>query len=454
VSTPVTFSGFNNIDFNLVLTSIMQQASQPLTALQSRQSALQSQVTTYDTLASRVAALQASASSLGTIGNLSVMKGTSSDDSAVTVSAGTTAAAGQFDVVVTELARAQVTVSSSSSPDPDTTVVANGGTITIGGVAVSLAGDATLQQLADAINATSGITVSASVIKTGATSYKLALTSTLSGVANAFTIANALTGGSGVTFTDTDFDGTSGDSAADNAVSATDAALLVNNVAVTGSTNVFDNVITGVTLTARKKDPAATIQVTIEPDDEALKAKVESFVKAYNDLTAFVDDQRAASVRGDARSIGREPVLRQLHNSLRTELIGAHGSGAYTRLAEIGVTFNRTGQLELDATAFAAAVAQDGASVKTLFAGTGGVFPAVDLLLDEYAQADGFIPTSQSRIEQQIDAMDAQIVAMQARLALQRESLQRQFIEADLAMSRLRDQSGALSALGGGFGAF
>ena len=50
------------------------------------------------------------------------------------------------------------------------------------------------------------------------------------GAANAFTITNALTGGTGVTFTDTDHDGMSGDSAADNAVEATDASLLVNNI--------------------------------------------------------------------------------------------------------------------------------------------------------------------------------------------------------------------------------
>ena len=55
-STPITFSGFNEIDFNLVLNAVMQQASQPLVAIQSRQTALRSQVTTFDLLANRVLA--------------------------------------------------------------------------------------------------------------------------------------------------------------------------------------------------------------------------------------------------------------------------------------------------------------------------------------------------------------------------------------------------------------
>jgi hypothetical protein len=46
--------------------------------------------------------------------------------------------------------------------------------------------------------------------------------------------------------------------------------------------------------------------------------------------------------------------------------------------------------------------------------------------------------------------MDGQILSMQNRLALQRDALQRQFTEADAAMSRLKSQSSALSGIGGG----
>ena len=48
MGSPITLSGFNSIDFNLILTSIMTQESQPLTALQSRQSALKSRASTFD----------------------------------------------------------------------------------------------------------------------------------------------------------------------------------------------------------------------------------------------------------------------------------------------------------------------------------------------------------------------------------------------------------------------
>ena len=48
MSSPVTFSGFNNIDFNTVVNSLMAQASVPLTNLQTDQKNLQTRVTALD----------------------------------------------------------------------------------------------------------------------------------------------------------------------------------------------------------------------------------------------------------------------------------------------------------------------------------------------------------------------------------------------------------------------
>ena len=221
MSSPITFSGFNNIDFNQILNALMQQASAPLTALQDRQKALRSQATGFDTLKTSVASLRSAADELGSMSSLSTVAGTSSD-SAVSVSTRNDAQPGHYDVVVTQLARAQVTASTSSAPDADTTIVASGGSLTIGGVEVAVTGDVTLQGLSDLINGTENIGVRAAVIHTGPTSYRLVLTSLETGAASAFTVTNGLTGGSDVTF-------------GANAVDASDASILINNIAATSA---------------------------------------------------------------------------------------------------------------------------------------------------------------------------------------------------------------------------
>jgi hypothetical protein len=106
---------------------------------------------------------------------------------------------------------------------------------------------------------------------------------------------------------------------------------------------------------------------------------------------------------------------------MRSALVGAHGTGTLTRLAEAGIEFTSSGQLKLNGSVFDAAITEGSADVRELFGGTAGAFPDVEALLDLYQQVDGFIPAGKKRLEAQIATMSSQIDAMQRRLAIQRE---------------------------------
>ncbi len=438
MGSPVTLSGFNSIDFNLILTSIMTQESQPLTALQSRQSALKSRASTFDQLTAKVAALQQAAGTL-TGATLATYTASSNDSAAVGVSAGAAALPGRYDVVVSQLARAQVTASATTAPDADTTVVASGGTITIGDVTVTLSGATTLRQLADAINQSSDPPARATVVQTGPASFRLVLTARDTGAANAFTVTNGLTGGAGISF-------------ADNAVEAADAAFTVNNIPVTSATNVVDSAVPGVTLTLYRQDPAKTVVVDVADDTEGLKTRIGGFITAYNDLVQFANDQTRAAGTGDQTSIGRDPLLRQLRNQLRAALSSEYATGgALTALAQAGVELTRTGTLELNTARLDEALAGGTAALAALFTGTSGnpgVFAGLDGLLDGYTQGDGLLPGARRQLTEQAARFDAQIVAMQDRLALRRAALQREFIAADQAMTMLKSQTSSLAQFG------
>lgn len=451
MGSPITFSGLNGIDFNLILTSIMSQESQPLQALQTRQAALTSRANTFGTLTTRAVALQEAAAKLSDPAQLSGFTATSSESSALSVSATADAIPGRYDVVVNELARAQVTASTTTATDPDT-VVASGGTISVGGVTVTLTGATTLRQLADAINASSTPPARASVVQSGPSSYRLVLTARETGQANAFTVTNNLTGGTGVAFGDADGNGTTGDSAADNAVQAGDASLLVNNIPITSTTNTITQAIPGVTITAFRRDPNTSIAVDVAADSAGLKTRITDFVKAYNDFAKFVTDQGTAAAKGDTSSIGRDPLLRQLKDQIRATLVGQTGSGgAFSALSQVGIEFTRSGTLTLNETTLAAAIEDGTANLETLFAGSTGVpgiFAALDTQLDTYTQSDGLIPGARKQMTEQATRLTDSIANMQERLAQRRSALQREFIAADRAMSQLQSQSGSLSQFG------
>jgi flagellar hook-associated protein 2 len=447
MGSPITFSGFNQIDFNIVLNAVMQQESRPLQTLQAQQRALQATDGAYGQLATRLDALQDAARALGSTSTVTAYAATVSDSAAVTATASSTGVAGRYDVVIQELARAQVTASASTAPDTDTTVIADGGTLTIGGVAVTLTGPTTLGELAAAINAADA-PAAATVVQTAPGAYRLVLTGRDTGAANAFTIENGLTGTT-LTFTDTDGDGISGDSVADNAVTATDAAALINNIAVTSASNVVSDAIPGVTLTLLQKDAAKTVTVTVARDDDALATKVETFITAYNAIVTFANEQATAAGKGTTGTLGRDALLRSLRATLRSTLSGAHGSGTFTRLAEAGIGFTRTGELTLDRATFDAALGSDAAGVQALFAAPGtGVFASVETLLRDYTRAGGLVPDARTRVSDELSRLGRRIDDMQARLAVRRAALQREYTAADAAMTRLSSQSGALASFG------
>lgn len=451
MSSGITFSGFNQIDFNVILTSIMQQESQPLVTLQSRQTSLQSRITNFGTLSTRMTAMQTAATALSTTSGISSFKATSTNTAAVGIATGPDAVPGRYDIVVKELAKAQVTASASAAPDSNTTAVATGGSITIGSKTITVGASLTLKGLSDAINADADVPARASVVQSGANSFKLVLTAKSTGEANSFTLSNALTGGGGVIFTDTDADNISGDSALDNAVQALDADLLINNVAIKNASNTLEAAIPGSTLTLFKKDPADTIVVDIASDPAGLKTKLQTFVNTYNDLTKFLKDQDASAAKADQASIGRDPNVRQVRRAAKA-MVGAQydTGGPFKYLSQIGIEATITGTLQLKDEVFNDAVKNGTADVTKLLVGTTGTpgaLVSIKNLLKEYTQSHGVLQNAQTQITAQITKLGLQIDKMADRLAIRRMALSQEFTAADAAMSRLKSQSGSLGGV-------
>ena len=450
-SAGITFSGFNNIDFSTILNAIMTQERQPVVTLQARQKALEAQKTAFSTLATKLTALETAPKTLSDSTRFGGRTGTSTNAAAVAVSASSAAAVGSYDIVVNELARGQTTASTSSHADKDTTVIASGGALVINGVSVAVTVPATLQDLADAINANDEVAVNAAVVSPTPGTYQLVLTGKTTGTAGAFTIQNTLSGGTGVTFADTDGNGVSGDTAADNAQAASDAAFTVNNVAITSSKNTVADAIPGVTLTLLKKDPLASVGVSVNADQDAAKTQVKAFVTAFNDILQFAKDQSAAALKGETNNIGRDALLRGLRNQLRTEMNREYATGGtYTYLSQVGIGFDRSGALQFDEAKFDEATKNGNGQVMKLFAGSGGVtgaFASLQAMVTEYTDAGGLVPDAKDRITAQLQAVATRIDAMEARLAIRREALNKEFIATDQAMTKLNSSIQSLSSL-------
>ena len=218
----------------------------------------------------------------------------------------------------------------------------------------ALTGAMTVRQFADAINSQTNSPVTASVVQAAPGQYRLVLTGRNSGTANAFTVTNALTGGTGLTFTDTDTDGTYGDSAADLAVAATNASLTVNNIPITSATNEVEDAVPGVLLTLSKTDATKKVLVEVTESSEAAQKELEGFVKAYNDLMSFLTEQNTAAASGKS-SIARDGMVRSLKAELRAAMQAEYPAAGenYSRLSTAGIEFEQTGTIKVNAPVWA-----------------------------------------------------------------------------------------------------
>jgi flagellar hook-associated protein 2 len=432
-------SGFNNIDFSTIINALMAQAAEPLTNLQTQQSNLQTQKSNFSYLVSRAGSVQSAADSLVSAATSSLVSATSSDTSTVTATADNGAVAGHYDVVVQDLARAQVTASSTTAPDANTTIVATSGTLVVNGKNVVIFPPVTLQGLADAINSTDGTGVNAQVVQVGDGQYRLVMTAKSTGKAGAFTVdGSAMVDGSDAAI---HFDGT-------NAVNATDADVFVNNIEIKSGSNTLTDLVPGLSLTVSKKTAAGSpVSVDLAPDLTNLKSKANAFITAYNSLQAFAASQTSAAAGGDGTSIGRDPMFKSVMSSLRSSLLGSYGSGTFTYLAQIGIEFKPDGTLQMNDTVWNNAASQGASTIASLIGGDGksGAIAQLSSALQAYTNTNGLFDSETTQLTNQMNRLNDQISAMTDRLTQQRNAMQAEFTAADTAMTNLKNQSGSLA---------
>jgi flagellar hook-associated protein 2 len=126
------------------------------------------------------------------------------------------------------------------------------------------------------------------------------------------------------------------------------------------------------------------------------------------------------------------------------------GGGDFTRLAEIGLGFDRSGKLTLDKTIYNAAIQDTPIDVQALFSSAGGgkgAFGALTKLIDGYTASGGLVSNMRERLTEQVKKTTQRMDAMSAQLAQRRSALMAEYNAADLLMTQLKNQASTLSTL-------
>jgi len=440
----VQLTGLGGFDSGNVISQLVGIASKPIYEIEAKKALVDSATSTMSLFSSRLAALKTAATALATSSGFSSMGATSSDGAVVASITGGPASS-SYDVSVIQLAQGQKT--RSDAQPSATTARSESGSLSIeigsgAAVDIAIATTDTLTDIAAKINQ-SGARVSASIIDAGG-SYRLSVQGLDTGAANAITFTEGGTLSLGLS------------SAANTYEAAQDAKVTIDGLVVSRPTNSISDAIQGVTL-ALKKTTTSPAKIDVAPDSTALKAKLNAFVSAYNDVvrsgqtiagygTTKAQNSVLAADRGIRRSLDRI-------SSLVTGFVPG-GTGDHRSLATVGLSVSRDGVMSLDAEKLDKALTKDPASVRRLFVtdASSGATGVMKTLADAI---DGLITGQGGAVKSRIESLSKQSQQLtQSRTKKQEylkdyeQQLRRQFATLDQAMSRYQSMASALGGLG------
>ncbi len=433
------FGGSNGINVQLLLDVALAAIEAPLVSLQRQQSALQVKTKALQSIQDDINSLATAVTDLSsTSGAVNSLTATSSDSTVFTASADPTALSGTHSIVVNSLA---TTSSYYTNPVASATTAIGTGSfqITVGSqppVTITVNNtNNTLNGVAAAINGqNAGVT--ASVIN-DANGARLALVSNTSGAPGNLTISNDSTG---LGF--------------HQAVTGSNASLVVDGVPINSTSNTLSGVIPGATIQLTGAAPGRAVSLTLSPDSSQATKAINQFVTAWNKVMQVVNLQFAVTSSGRAGGpLEADGTLRGVQNQLLSAVTHSiPGNNGLVNLASIGVNMNNDGTLAINSGTLSNALNNNFSSVHTLLQGASGVATGLANTLKQITDpANGSVTldlqgfSNENRdLTQQIDVMRSQLLIQQQNLTDQYAKLQTTLQEMPLLQNQLTAQLAAL----------
>lgn len=376
----VSLSGLvSGVDVQSLITSLSAAYQQPITLLQNQEQSYQTSLSAWGTVQSALSTLQSTVSTLQGVTQVNNRTVTLSNSAAVSATVSSDAPLASYSLSNTVLAEAENLYSQDFSSSTNTAVGTGTLQIQVGsGTATTVTIDNsndTLTGIAAAINnANAG--VSAAVVYDG-TGYRLTLTGSNTGAANAFTVS--VSGATGSLGTLSYSSGT-GSSGMTESQAAVNASLEINGLTITSASNTISGAIPGVTLNLLQASGSSTLQVA--NDSTSFVTSVEAFVSAYNtametlnSVTAYASGSSSSGSSGTSGPLignaGIQGLRTQLMNLISGQALGTVSGSAYTSLGAVGLDLAQDGSLELDTSLLSSALSDNYQQVTGLFGQVG-----------------------------------------------------------------------------------
>ncbi len=447
-----------------VITKLVAIEKQPADALTTKNTTLQTKVSTWGKIQSAFSSLKDAANKLTQSDFWNGTTATSSNDTAVSVSTTSSAAPGAYSVTVSQLAQSQMVASSAFASK---TAAVGEGTLRIqlgtyvtdnsvappavtfnakaAASAVDIAigpGDNTLEKIRDRINSSNaGITAS---IVNDASGSRLVMRGA-NGESNAFKVSvtenGAVPGLSALAYDGT----TGGTSTMTRTQSAQNAKATINGLAVSAESNNLGEVLDGVSLTL-KQVTTTPANITVAQDTASISKGVSDFISAYNNVVSTIRVQTlydeasktAGPLQGDSTA---KSLLSQMRNLITSD---STATTSFSRLFDMGIVTNTDGTLKMTSSKFNDAMGSKLADMQKYFANSDDVVAAkngmgqrIKNLASQILDTNGAIANSTDGLKATIKRNTTKIDSINTRASLYETRLRQQYTALDASYSKL-----------------
>lgn len=430
----------SGLDLGGLLDQLESAEREKLTPILRQQQSYETKISAFGYLESALDKVKDAAEALSDAEDFAGVK-TNLSGEALTVSAGEQTPVGNYEIEVTQRAKSY---SIATQGIADKTEQLGGGTIgfTLGNgdtFSVTLDdADSSLEDLRDAING-SDAGVVASIVNDGSgTPYRLVFSSADTGTEAAISAIDFGTGGFG--------DVLSLDSATE--VSAQNAELTVNGIAIQSQSNQVEDAIQGVTLDLEETG-TATLEVT--RDTAGIEKKLNTFVDAYNNLQELMSDLTGYdSASGSGGVLQGNATVRGVESRLRSLIGGSLDSDAFSSLADLGMTLEVDGTLTLDEEKVEDLVANNLSDLSKLFAGDGGdsedgFADRIESALSAMTEEGGLLENATSGLEASVESLDRRYESVESQIESTVARYRTQFSQLDSLIAQMNSTSSYLT---------
>ncbi|PIF14899.1 flagellar filament capping protein FliD [Candidatus Pantoea floridensis] len=449
----------SGLGLSTILDKLTAAEKQSLAPISKQQSAATAKLSAYGTLKTAIQTFQTANSKLN---DAALYTATTTTSSSTAFSADTNGNAlpGKYTISVQHLAQSQ-TLTSAAQTDIKAAIGSDAASRTMKFVtadgkekSITLSKDQTsLSSIRDTINK-SNVGVTASLIKVSATEYRLSLSSTASGTANAVKSLSVTGDDTLHGFISFDAADTT-NSGMTQSVAAQNASLTVNNVAIESSSNTITDAVEGITL--RLNDETTGNQtLTVSSDTNKAKTAITEWVNAYNSL----QDTMAGLTKYTAVDAGKDPdskngallgdgTLRNIQVQMKSILANTSGSNVYKTLSQAGITTDPTdGKLKLDANKLTSSLQVKPDAVRDMFTGDGkktGVSTVLNTTFTAFLSSKGVLQGATDTISKKLNTLTEQYNTASKRIDDTIARYKKQFTNLDKMVSVLNNTSNYLT---------